>query len=353
MTLANSIFLNTISLGGDDGQPAKLIQILKAGEFKHPSTGRVVKITSEDLAELKRNFDAKARGIDLAINYDHRQSTAHGTKAAGWIKTLVIKGERGDELWAEPKWTTTASKEIEDEEFKYFSAEIAFEYEDNMSGKKHGKVLLGGALTNYPVVKGMEAIAASETSLTSALEGKPMNLAELKVKAADLGIDLGGLQDKAKKLDTVTAELSEARTKLDVVEGRAKEAEGKVAALSEEIATAKKAAEAAKFDALVKQGMTDGKLTKAFAEGSFKNAFEKLGYDYCVSMLSEMPKAVHTEAAGHGGEANKTNKSASQELSELAGALAAKEKIDFSDAVSRVMAEKPELAKAYEAEFAE
>lgn len=347
-----SLFLSAVGLAGDDGQPAPEIQILKAGGFVHPTTGQAVKITSEDLEAIVRNFSAKVRGIDLAINYDHRASSAHGTKAAGWIKSLAIKNG-GTELWATPEWTEAALREIRGKEFRYFSAEVAFAYRDNMSGKAHGVTLLGGALTNYPVIKGMEPLAASETGTKNEpKETGSMNLAELKIKALELGVDFAELDRKSKLADTLQVELSETKTKLTSAEKRATDAEKKVTELSEGLASANKQLGETKFKELVDRGMRDGKLTKAFAEGKFKEIFDKQGFEFAESMLKDMPKIVDVAPASGSAGDGKTDdgkKDPGVELSEIAEKIAVEEKVDFGEATKIALRRNKDLADRYHA----
>lgn len=331
---------------GENGSPAKKYQILKVGEFLHTATGERVKITPEHLKSIKANFDKGTRGIDVATNYEHGRSAAHGTKASGWFSSLTIEGS-GSELWAEIDWTPQASEELKSREWRYFSPELSFDYLDNMKGTKHGAALTGGALTNVPVIKGMEPLAASENQ--TPLENKPMNLSEVTEKLAALGISLSELQAKASKVDQLTTQLSEAKSLVASTEQKLSEATAKVTELSEKVATAEKASAKVKFDAVVEKGMREGKLTKAFAEGPLKDVFEKNGLEFAETMVNAMPKAMTTEMSGHGGSAqSEEGKPADVELSEKANELAAKDNISFSDAVSRVRRADPALAKRYD-----
>ncbi len=47
-----------------------------------------------------------------------------------------------------------------------------------------------------------------------------------------------------------------------------------------------------KFAELIDKGMKEGKLTKAMAEGKFKELFEKNGAEFAESFLAEMPVVV-------------------------------------------------------------
>lgn len=135
-------------------QGPERIQLFRVGSFHHPEHGQF-KITPQLLAELKKNFEAKVRGIDIAIDYRHENEDI----AAGWIKNLELTDEA---LFAEVDWTPKGKQVTSDKEFRYISPEFTFEYQDNETLKKHGPVLLGAALTNRPVIKRMEPVALSE-----------------------------------------------------------------------------------------------------------------------------------------------------------------------------------------------
>lgn len=87
-------------------------------------------------------------------------------EAAGWVKDAE---QRSDGLWAFVEWTTSAAQKLKEKAFKYFSAEIYEEWEDNQ-GKKHQDVLFGGALTNRPFMKNMVPLNLSEATIDNAFE---------------------------------------------------------------------------------------------------------------------------------------------------------------------------------------
>jgi phage I-like protein len=317
----------------DEDGTVKGIQILKVGSFEHPQYGRI-DITPDDLEAFKESFDQNVRRIDLAINYDHTK-----TVAAGWIKELSIRN-KGNELWATPEWTKSGLEQVKGKEYRYFSAELAWQYQDAETGAMHDRVLLGGALTNYPFIKGMQVIEASEKDdkTTPKTKEEKMNLTEIKAELAKQNIDFAEMEKKAKSYDKTVVELGEFKTKLVESETKAKE-------LSEKLEVVKKEKDEIKFKELLKKGMTEGKLTKEFGETKFKEVFEKMGAEFAEKFVADLPKAVATEPAGHGkneGEKN-AEKTADDQLSELAEARAKKDDISLSEAQAKVMDENPEL----------
>jgi len=349
-----SYFIGCHEIALSDDESAKEVQVLKVGKYQHPLYGSF-EISSKVLKQFKENFDRKVRKIDLVFNYEHGESKAHGTKAAGWIKNLSIKNN-DTELWAEPDWTQSGLQHVKEKEYRYTSAEFLPKYKDAESGKVFDWVLIGAALTNKPFVKGMNAIAASEIHTYKPKENervKPMKLAELKVELSEHGIDLSELQKKADRTDSLEAEKVELSEKLDGATTKNKELEGKVTALSEKVDAVEKEKAEIKFNDLKKKGMEEGKLTKAMADGTFKQMFEKNGAEFCEAYLSEAPKVVpvgDSKGSDHNpGEKNK-EKAASIQVTELAEKMAEEKKISFADASMIVLSENPKLAEAYKEE---
>ncbi len=335
---------------GDDA--SKPVQILIAAKFRL-NKNQVVDITPKMLSDMVTNFDNDAVGIELAFNYEHRRSPAHGTAAAGWIEGLELRNQ-GRELWAVPRWTPKAMQLIKDEEFRYLSAEITEDFVNNMTGKKFRNVLAGVALTNTPIVKGMDVIAASEFE-TEPQGEQPMNLSEIRSELlGEHRIDLARLESTAgkytelsEKFEAQTTELSEAKASLT-------KSEKSNETLKATVKLSEKAKTDVEFSALVKKGMDEGKLTKAFAEGSFKVLYETSGVKVCETMLSEMAPTVDTgdDKGTAGGDPNaKTPKDPALALSEMANKRASEKDISYDDALDQVMAENTELSEKYNSQY--
>jgi phage I-like protein len=328
----------------DLGKP---IQLLKVGEFMHPEVGKVV-ITKQDLERFADNFSRKVRKIELAINYEHLRSTAHGTKAAGWIKEILIKAD-GAELWAVPEWTPEGLKQIKDKEFRYISAELFWAYTDNETGMVYERVLKGAALTNYPVIKGMVPIAASELTNEKNGSENTMTLSEIKLKLSELGFDFAEIEKKAKGFDEVSIKLASVETQLSELTKERDTLKGDVAKAVATSTALQKKVDDLKFSELVTKGMAEGRLTKVLAEGTFKKLFEKNGTEFAETFLSEMPVIVDVNGSvGHGGNVeNAESSDINKQITKKAEELMEKEKIDFSEAVSRVLKDDAKLAEAH------
>lgn len=133
-------------------------EVLRAGSFER--AGEEIEITEADLDQMVANFEAmRERGADeLPVDFDHSFAEGGESKAAGWIKALVRKGAS---LFARVKWTTAASQQIRDEEYRYISAEFHPDWTDEF-GEAHGFTLLAAGLTNRPFLRGMTPVALSD-----------------------------------------------------------------------------------------------------------------------------------------------------------------------------------------------
>jgi phage I-like protein len=331
----------------------KDFQILKTGKFFYKPLNKEVEITKDDLINFKTNFDNRVRRIDIPVNYEHGESKAHGTKAAGWIMSLSIKNE-GSELWASPRWTPEGFKSISEDEFRYFSAELLSEYVDNETGKTYKGVLTGCALTNTPVIKGMSAINAldlSEFKVNEKIETKElikMNRNELILKMSEIGIDFIDLEKRANKAVELSDKVNALEVKFSEIQKASNELKIENAKLVSEIAESNKKNFEIKLSELIKTGMSEGKLTKSFAEGKFSEIASKQGLEFAESMLSEMPKTINMENQGHGQEGNvDKSKDSALVLSEKASKLSEEKKISFSEALKEVMKSEKDLTEQW------
>jgi len=134
------------------------IQIMRVGEWQHQEYGKI-KVTSNDLVEVKQNFDSFARRIEIVADENHEPDH----KALGVYEELYLS-EDGMALFAKIKITKLGSRILSDGAYFYFSPEIAFEYEDEETGEEFTNLLLGGGFTNRPFFKAMKPLMASESS---------------------------------------------------------------------------------------------------------------------------------------------------------------------------------------------
>ncbi len=131
------------------------VQLLRTGTWNHPKYGKIV-ITEKTLDNLVHNFDEKVRGVDLAIDTEHKSD--RGAKA--WIRDVWRDDNK---LMAFADWTNPGRECIQNGEYKYLSAEYSPLYSDTETGHTFRDVLLGAALTNRPFIKDMDPVLLSES----------------------------------------------------------------------------------------------------------------------------------------------------------------------------------------------
>lgn len=140
------------------------IEAISARTYSSSQYGDVA-MTTDKLQKFIANFNENARGQDIAIDFNHGQDKAKGDKAAGWYKEFAIRPSSTNasvpSLWARVEFTDEAKKEIADKQWKYHSLEWSDNWTNN-DGASIEDVILGGALTNRPVAKGLMPINFSE-----------------------------------------------------------------------------------------------------------------------------------------------------------------------------------------------
>lgn len=157
------------------------LHVVPVGKWDHPAYGEM-EFTSNDIAEFVANFRAGIRK-DIPITAGH--DSMRETPAIGWFKELYDRGVNG--LWALVEFTEEGKRLLRTKAFKYFSPEIMRVYEDPATGERYENVLIGGALTNSPFFRELEAPVAafSEHSIMNQFNDNSMNLEEILAKNAD------------------------------------------------------------------------------------------------------------------------------------------------------------------------
>lgn len=128
-----------------------------------------IPVTTDTLNKFVSNFKENVRGQEIPLNYEHGRDPAKGTKAAGWFRDMAVKDGR---LKVAVELTEPAKQEVNNKEWKYFSLEWD-NWTDN-SGKAHKDVVLGGALTNRPVAKGLGSLPVNFSEVLTKEEAAPL-----------------------------------------------------------------------------------------------------------------------------------------------------------------------------------
>ncbi len=299
---------------------------MRTGTFIHPANGKKFTITKSHLASIKKNFDAKVRGIDIAVDYKHDSADI----AAGWVKAIELS-EDGATLTPEIDWTPGAEKKLSEKEFRYISADFHPDYQDNETMKKHGPTLLGFGLTNRPVIKGMKpAVELSEpTQGDETMELSEQQVAEYKALITVLAEAKIAPADLGKKLSELTTKVEELTAKVGTSEAALKLAEKEKG-----------------FNVMLSEGKVCEAQRKPFLDGDME-AFAK---NAKAVNLNEQG----TGKEGDGAPAKKDSKTPAQDkVLELAEKLISEKKVsDLGKAVSLVLSENPKLNTEYIAETA-
>lgn len=377
----------------EDGQIPSEIHVLPTGKWNHPYYGPIV-ITREDISEFKRNFDKGLRK-DIPITEGHE--VMDEKPAIAWFKELSDRGENG--LYATIEWTETGKQLLRDKSYKYFSPEFYSEYEDPQTREIHENVLVGGALTNKPYFKELDAVVMSEKIISKFSETN-MNLEEiLKKSVEELSQDEkaflaenkdelstddlakfgsvfedGEVEEKEEKED---GEVEEETTPTEAGdEGGATEpvnasefktdANGNVLmSLSE----AKLLAERANAGHLALEKMRMSEIKNeceklVFSEtnkaGKFLPKSEKQLFSFMKGLtekqrkaFSELMETVKTKQMfNESGSDKGVNASVAKQVDAKVQKVMSENKVGYAEAVKKVFKENPELAKSYEAEIA-
>jgi hypothetical protein len=129
-------------------------EVAKCGTYYDWRYGNF-EITAQLLAELKANFDADVLALKVALDCNHEPEAG----AMAWVAELDVRGNSLMARFAE--WTPEGEKAVSDGKFRYFSIEFApLELPAEDGVRVIDNVLKGIALTNRPVLKGMEGTFA-------------------------------------------------------------------------------------------------------------------------------------------------------------------------------------------------
>ncbi|MBM3216998.1 hypothetical protein FJZ36_19055, partial [Candidatus Poribacteria bacterium] len=196
------------------GEPVvSSVQLLRAGTFQHGWYGRI-QINADLYDALIRNFDERARGIDVALDVEHQPE--HG--AAGWFRRLWTDPD-GEELWGEVEWTSKGRELVEEGIFKYLSIEYDLAYVDE-SGVLRGPTMLGAALTNRPFLKQMREATINLSEPDAFAEGEETEIALTDRESAFLSETVRLREENARLRAALARQRAESRLAEAKREGR-------------------------------------------------------------------------------------------------------------------------------------
>lgn len=316
------------------------IQVIRCGKFN--ANGQDIEITPAILLSMKKNFESNIRKIDLAVDFAHKSDE----EAAAWFKGLELSEDK-QELWAVVEWTPDGKKALADKRYRYISADLNFNYQDNETKQQFGPTLLGAGLTNRPVIKGMEPVVQlSEGAPT--MDPKDQQIQELQAKIAQLekAAGGGGSGDGAGKGDD--DEKMALKKQLADMTAKCQEYADKEKAAQADKAMAEKKSE---FDKM----LSEGRVVEAQREPFMKDDMKK---------FVELQKNLNLSERGHGNSDRKAGietgdpkdgvMAETAKLSELAQKMVAddpEKKLQLHEAIQIVRKKNPELAKAHDSQF--
>jgi phage I-like protein len=377
------------------------LHVVPTGKWQHPAYGEM-EITTADIKEFVQNFKDKVRR-DIPITAGHDNGMNGGElPAIGWFREVYDRGVNG--LWAYVEWTEDGAKLLQEGAYKYFSPEFYEEYEDPETRQVYHNVLVGGALTNKPYFKELEApvLAFSEPGIMNQFND-PMDIKTVAVKKVeDLSADektflrehkeqlsaeqqsafksvfdeAGGETDEQKAEreakeaeDKAAAKQDEADKKAEEERQASEKNKSKVVTMSEaEVTALRKAAddgakalqkiEASEREALAgKMVFSDTNKNGHFlpkekeAVVKFLKTLSETQRDQFVNLIGKLPKrdaSLFTEV-GDGGAQEVSAEGIAKKVDGLVKAKMSEGKLSYSKALQQVFTEQPELKEQYEA----
>lgn len=195
-----------------DGGLGEFYEVAYCGEFWDWRYGNF-SVTAALLERIVTNFNAGLPGGKLALDINHDPSH----KAVAWVAELKVSDDGQSLLCRFEDWTEDGKKHLTEGEYRYFSVEFGpFERPDGMGGVETiPGVLFGIAMTNRPVLKGMDGTFCDAEKL---IEEFPEAKAEMeKAKSALKGNDLSpAMKDALKKFSAQLLGRKAGVTKEDV-----------------------------------------------------------------------------------------------------------------------------------------
>ncbi|MBA3826777.1 MAG: hypothetical protein H0X24_23140 [Ktedonobacterales bacterium] len=326
------------------GEIGKPVQILKTGKFYFDDLGEL-DITKDDLKAFYDNFRANVRGQKLPITREHMPQYGK----LGDIADLEL-GDDGTTLYAVPDYNEFGQKEVNGGAWGYTSVEFRRQWTHPETRTDHRNVLMGLTLTNYPRIKGMEEVAASEPRAirlaepitsseqrsTTVADNAETRLAELAKAQETMQAQLTQLAEQAKTAEAAKTELAE---KLGTTEAKLSETTTKLADATTALAEAQRQIGVERETRLLLQfsegldkATREGRITPAQREAYQNKAGEmpQAQREWLLTDVAERPKVALLGEVGSGAP-----------RSEQGGNMSATtERVDLAERAKTIMAEK-------------
>ncbi|MFA9205020.1 MAG: phage protease [Bacteroidia bacterium] len=316
--------------------PAWIPYLPKPGSYAHPRYGTIT-ITTERNKRFVSNFSAGVYQDRLPIDAEHETKLSG---AVGWITQMRQNSDGSAD--AKVDWTDRGQTFFAGDRFRYFSPEWYDAWEDPATRTQHKDVAIGGALTTRPFFKdpALRPLFASEGSIT--IDDEPQSQGDDMdaVQFAELETKVKDLESKLAARETENATLKTA----------SEAAQAQSTALTEEVRRIASERQAERFTALIKNDGSRwfgeqpqhlsvlGVLAQTYGEDSAE-------FKAYIAQQQGIAAALRTSAAFNetGGDGGGRSEGASEKLDRLARERAAKDSIDYGDALAKVANENPDL----------
>ena len=180
------------------------IHAITVGEYDHPYYDNV-NFDEKRIQRFEQSVKEKHTGIDPDIDFEHKGGHRGGA-AAGWVKDAKsvltdddvammsdlsgLQLDASDDrdhrgLWVLVDWTKTGREALANGEYRYFSPELAEEWQHPKKGTKFQDVFMGGGITNRPFLKDLtplnfeDALDAWEKQKTTSEEEDGVKLSDV------------------------------------------------------------------------------------------------------------------------------------------------------------------------------
>ena len=197
------------------------ICVVVPGKWKgHPAGD--YSITESDIKQILNNYEIEKR--ELLFDYDH-ESLFGKSVAAGWGSELY---EKEGKVYAKVNWTPKAKEAIKNEEYRYLSNVIIFNYQDSNNPRISGTYLHSVALTNVPFQKEVPAIINKIQNIGGKVDNELEKiLGKLNAKTPDEAVSK--IEQMQEQIKTLNNQILANEIDLAIAEGKLLPADKEVA----------------------------------------------------------------------------------------------------------------------------
>lgn len=214
---------------------AKWVEIARSGSHFGRASDRKVTLSAEDIESMARGYETIQAenwfATGAPVTYNHATvmgaKDPESTKAAGRILDLKTKANEagGLSLMGLIQWTSEARARVRAGEFDGFSIEALppASARSKSNGKPLGEwALVGGTLTNEPMISGMAPVAAAETRSEPKMDAITILRGTLALSAdataAEVIAKAQGLTESAAKAEALSEMLDTVKADRDALQ---------------------------------------------------------------------------------------------------------------------------------------